>query len=92
MKGKATQNEDTVEKLNIKDKDFLVVMATVKVLFCLKFRNLKPKNNRSKYSKRNSKSQQPSLKSKTKPNPKKKHRKNNRIKPKTLLLKIRSHS
>lgn len=46
MKGKATQNEDTVEKLNIKDKDFLVVMTTIKVMITLKVRNHKARSNR----------------------------------------------
>lgn len=58
LKGKATQNEDTVEKLNIKDKDFLVVMTTIKVMIMLKVRNHKAKSNRlQRLNRKNNKNQ-----------------------------------
>lgn len=35
FKGKTVANEDTIEKLAIKETDFIVVMTQVQVTFCL---------------------------------------------------------
>ena len=62
FKGKATTNTDELDKLGVKEGDFLVVMTTVKVLILLNKRNQnirrnKKSNNNLKKNKQNHKFQ-----------------------------------
>ena len=51
FKGKATTNTDELDKLGVKEGDFLVVMTTVKVLSSLISRNQNLKRNKKKNKK-----------------------------------------